>query len=331
MMNSKKFTRYFLLLVFVALNVVIIINYSMDPHWTFKHSNVLNNKQIDFDERQQKTNYLYFVNNNFDSLLLGSSRSTYIKEHHFDHKLFNYAANSMYPYEYEYFINTFEHLTGNTAKQIILGVDFFGSNKNKNKKPARQTNLETTLSPMYKYNLLINYNIFKYSLQNIKQNLSIKKHFYDRERVKSTKKINNIPLEIKRTISYIQGFEYDSHLKDYLQNLPKHFPNSQFIVFTTPVTMSQLKAYREVGLMPFYFQWLRDLVEAFGSITDFMTLNSDSMDDNNFFDANHFTPAFADLLAQELVNKKDKIGITLDKTNIDTYIKELEQKINALE
>lgn len=331
MMNSKKFTRYFLLLVFVALNVVIIINYTMDPYWTFKHSNMLNNKQIDFDERQQKTNYLYFVNNNFDSLLLGSSRSTYIKEHHFDSKLFNYAANSMYPYEYEYFINTFEHLTGNPAKKIILGVDFFGSNKNKNTKPVQQRYLETTLSPMYKYNLLINYNIFKYSLQNIKQNLSIKKHFYDRKRVKSTKKINNIPLEIKRTISYIQGFEYDSHLKDYLQNLPKHFPNSQFIVFTTPVTMSQLKAYREVGLMPFYFQWLRDLVEAFGSIKDFMTINSDSMDDNNFFDANHFTPAFADLLAKELVNKKDKIGITLDKTNIDTYIKELEQKINALE
>lgn len=331
MMNSKKFTRYFLLLVFIALNIVIIINYTMDPYWTFKHSNVLNNKQIDFDERQQKTNYLYFVNNNFDSLLLGSSRSTYIKEHHFDSKLFNYAANSMYPYEYEYFINTFEHLTGNPAKKIILGVDFFGSNKNKNTKPVQQTYLETTLSPMYKYNLLINYNIFKYSLQNIKQNLSIKKHFYDRKRVKSTKKINNIPLEIKRTISYIQGFEYDSHLKDYLQNLPKHFPNSQFIVFTTPVTMSQLKAYREVGLMPFYFQWLRDLVEAFGSIKDFMTINNDSMDDNNFFDANHFTPAFADLLAQELVNKKDKIGITLDKTNIDAYIKELEQKINALE
>lgn len=331
MMNNKKFTRYFLLLVFVALNVVIIINYSMDPYWTFKHSHMLNNKQIDLDERQQKTNYLHFVNNNFDSLLLGSSRSTYFKEYHFDNKLFNYAANGMYPYEYEYFINTFEHLTGNTAKQIILGVDFFGSNKNKNKKPVQQIYLETTLSSIYKYKLLINYHIFKYSLQNIRQNMFIKKPFYDRKRVKSIKKINNLPLQIKKTVSYIQGYEYDSDLKGYWQNLQNNFANSQFIVFTTPVTMAQLKAYQEVGLMPFYFQWLKDLVEAFGSIKDFMALNSYTMDDNNFFDANHFTPAFADLLAKELVNKEDKIGITLDKTNIDAYIKELEQKINALE
>lgn len=330
-MNAKKFTSYFLLLVFVTLSVIATINYAIDPYWTFKHSNALNNKQIDFDERQQKTNYLYFVNNNFDSLLLGSSRSTYLKEDHFKSKLFNYASNGMYPYEYEYFIHTFKTLTQTIPRHIILGVDFFGTNKNENQKPTNQKYIENTTSTLYRLKLLLNYNISKNSLQNIKQNIILKKNFYTRDRNKDIKITKDINTQIVTTIKKLKNYQYDDKLFSYWLTLQNTFQDSQFIVFTTPITMSQLKAYRDAGLIPFYFKWLHDLVNAFGSISHFMTINTYTMNNNNFFDSNHFTPEFGNLIAKELVSKEDKIGITLDKTNIDNFIKDIEQKINALE
>ena len=330
-MNTKKFTYYFLLLTFIALSVVAIINYAIDPYWTFKHSNALNNKQVDFDERQQKTNYLYFVNHNFDSLLLGSSRTTYLKESHFKGKFFNYASNGMYPYEYEYFINTFKTLTQTEPHEIIIGVDFFGSNKSENMKPSSLSYYENTISPLYRFKLLVNYNILKHSFQNMKQNMLLKKNFYNRERVKDIRKIKDLHMQINSTIKKLKDYQYDDALPYYWVELQTKFPNSKFTIFTTPVTMAQLKAYRDVGLMPSYIRWLHDLVDSFGSISHFMTVNSYTMNDNNFFDSNHFTPTFGNEIAEELAHQQNKISIKLDKNTIDEYIQDIEQKINSLE
>lgn len=307
------------------------LNFTIDPYWTFKHSNVLNNKQIDFDERQQKTNYLYFVNNKFDSLLLGSSRTTYIREDAFYTKVFNYSSNGMYPYEYEYFINIFKKLTGQTPRKIILGVDFFGSNQNENQKPHKQQYYENTTEHLYKLKLLLNYNVLRYSIQNIKQNFALKRNYYNRERIKNIKPTKDLNTQILSTIKYLKNYQYDNNLLPYWSILQNKFQDSEFIVFTTPITMTQLKAYRDAGLVTFYFQWLHDLVNAFGSISHFMTINAYTADDNNFFDSNHFTPSFGKLIAQELLSKRNKIGIILDKTTIDDYIKTMEEKIGSLE
>ena len=70
-----------------------LFNYTIDPLWTFGSSNRYNNAQPGFDERQLKTNRAYFGGlKQYDALMLGSSRGTYINQHDFKTmKLFNYS------------------------------------------------------------------------------------------------------------------------------------------------------------------------------------------------------------------------------------------------
>ena len=58
-MNSKKWIKILLILCILAVGFVGGINYLVDPLWTFSHSNRFNNAQNGFDERQQKTNYIF--------------------------------------------------------------------------------------------------------------------------------------------------------------------------------------------------------------------------------------------------------------------------------
>ena len=83
-MTSKKWIKVFITIIIVVLLPIILVNFIIDPLWTFNHSNQFNNAQQGFNERQQKTNRAYFVGlEKYDTLLIGSSRSTYINQHDF--------------------------------------------------------------------------------------------------------------------------------------------------------------------------------------------------------------------------------------------------------
>lgn len=179
-MTYRKFLSVVILSVMSIIGIIAVVNYTIDPLRTFSHSNVLNNKQVDFDERQQKTNYLYFVNHDFDSILIGSSRTTYIDQTLFkNEKVFNYAANGMSPYEYDKFISNFIAVTGHSPKKIYIGLDFFGTNIYENQmykeRGLDREFLNETMRSGYRYKKLLNIKLFKYSIKNIRQNMKVKK------------------------------------------------------------------------------------------------------------------------------------------------------------
>ena len=56
----------------------------IDPLWSFAYDNKFNTIQKGFNERQQKTNNVYFNGlNEYDRILLGSSRTTFINQNDF--------------------------------------------------------------------------------------------------------------------------------------------------------------------------------------------------------------------------------------------------------
>ena len=73
-----------------------MLNFIVDPLWLFNHSNKFNQKQGSYDERQLKSNYLYYnLKDNFDGILLGSSRATYVDQNDFENmKIFNYSVGA---------------------------------------------------------------------------------------------------------------------------------------------------------------------------------------------------------------------------------------------
>ena len=154
----QKFLKYVAIFSILLLLLTAFVNYVVDPLWIFTHNNKFNSKQLSFNERQQKTNFLYFNKIKYDNVLIGSSRTTYIDPNAFNAlgKTFNYAVNGLLPYEYKVLLDNFRIINGSEPKYIILGLDFFSTNKNKNKTKNEIDYLENTLSPLYSLKSLFN-------------------------------------------------------------------------------------------------------------------------------------------------------------------------------
>lgn len=344
-MKAKKWIKIFITFSFLIILFTISINYIIDPLWTFSHSNKLNNKQDGFDERQQKSNFIFNTRlKDFDGILLGSSRSTFINQNDFKNmRIYNYASNAMKPNEYRDYINFAKKNKGKDFKYIIIGLDFFGTNllsEVKIDKPEYYIN--TTESKFYKYKMLLSISTLKKSLKNIKNSLFAEKLFYDRNNIKyqsiisEEERIKKISTNI---ISQTSNFSdskyiYNNQYINILKELKNENPNTKFIIFTSAITSDLLVSIlKDKKRTTEYERWLNETVEIFGEINHFMTINSITINLKNYPDADHAYPNIISLIAKK-VSEKDNIdvpkdfGILLTKENINTYLKDFRLEVN---
>ena len=325
----QKFLKYVAFFSISLLLLCGLVNYVVDPLWIFNHNNKLNSKQLSFNERQQKTNYLYFNKIKYDNVLIGSSRTTYINPNAFSTlgKTFNYAVNGLLPYEYKVLLDNFNVINGSEPKYIILGLDFFSTNKNRNKTKNEINYIENTLSPLYPLEGLFNGDSLKYSFRTLKIQSKTKKAYYDRFNIKYIDKFDKNIIEKKVKVGFSienqKNYVYDDKLKDEYLLLKKRYQHSKFIIFITPVIMDGLSKYKEADLNKYYFLWLNELIEVFGEVHTFMYPNSVTTDIYNFFDPSHFFPDVGDKIASSIVlnrNINSDFGIKLNKDNINWFI-----------
>ena len=115
----------------------------------------------------------------------------------------------------------------------------------------------------------------------------------------------------------------------FLQEIKKAFPNTQFLVFTTPVALPHLQMIEEENILPQYKQWLRDITDVFGEVWHFMDKNTISQDYTLYFsDSHHLYPEETNLLVQRMLNKNGEqvpadFGKKLTTVNIDAYLEKL--------
>ena len=325
----QKFLKYVAIFSILLLLLTAFVNYVVDPLWIFTHNNKFNSKQLSFNERQQKTNFLYFNKIKYDNVLIGSSRTTYIDPNAFNAlgKTFNYAVNGLLPYEYKVLLDNFRIINGSEPKYIILGLDFFSTNKNKNKTKNEIDYLENTLSPLYSLKSLFNGDSFKYSIRTLKIQSKTKKAYYDRFNIKYLDKFDRKIIEEKMRVGFPianqKNYIYDDKLKNEYLLLKKRYSDSKFIIFITPVIMDGLNKYKKLDLNKDYFLWLNDLIEVFGEVYTFMYPNSVTADIYNFFDPSHFFPDIGDKIALSIISNGNinyDFGIKLNKDNLEWFI-----------
>jgi len=343
-MRYKTWTRLYLLFAFSLLFLFGLFNYTIDPLWTFCHSNRFNNAQPGFNERQQKTNRAYFCGlQQYDALLLGSSRTTYINQHDFAPlKVFNYASVSMYPSEYKGWIDQAKKIKGGDFKTIILGVDFFGSSNGPFAKQQMsqalppESYLKTASSFLYRYKMLFTIDTLEKSLESIRHSQKLGTVDYTRDNVKQT--IHISPERKAQAIRhqkalymnsvYGKGYHYNTNLKKIFKTLKKTNPKTRFILFTTPINSKLFKILVEKNNLKDYKRWLRMLVEVFGEVYDFMGINSITTDPSNYADLHHIYPEVGTLLVNRIMQRNrqvpDDIGIRITTDNIDRYLKSID-------
>ncbi len=333
-------------LIFISPFIYIgAINYIADPLWLFNYDNKYNQKQLDFDERQQKTNYLYFKSKkDFDGILLGSSRATFINYLDFTNmNIFNYSANAMSPIEYKDYLDFAKKQKGEDLKYIIIGLDFEGSGIQKNSQFEKpHFYIDKTTSFLYRYKMLFSLDLYKKSKEQI-ENYKNYDRYYNRENIKYQNKVSEEERQ-KRYDSTLKShiknlhypnYEYNNNYKNILKAIKDENPNSKFIIYTSAVTASLLVAtIKEADKWQEYKRWLYDTLEVFEEINHFMTINTITKNLQNYPDDDHAYPDVLKLLANKLSDTKNSsipkdFGVKLSKDNIDTYLEDLEKQIRA--
>lgn len=343
----KKYTIWItavLSIILLPLLVIAGFNYYMDPLWNFNHAGPYNSTQIAFDERQQKSGRLTFYPEPYQTLIMGSSRVTYINQADFKgFNAYNYAFNNMLLSEYREYASYARQKNGQDFAYIIIGLDFFATNQNvrdmnKFQPPGYYTDLVGAIG--YRYKTLLSLDVLEYSRKNFDLAKRDKKQSFTYDR-RNVKRLNHISDEEKQALVannldwygnkvYNADYKYGP-VKDTFQQLRNDHPNTEFIVFTTPVSAPLFKLMIEKGLYPEYARWLTDSVEVFGQIYNFMGLNSVTLNMDNYYDASHFYPEIGTLIAQRISggpadNLPADFGVIINRDNLSEQLESLAQE-----
>lgn len=345
-MNSKKWIKILAVLCVLGVGFVGGINYLVDPLWTFSHSNKLNSKQGGFDERQQKTNNVYFNGlDDYNGILLGSSRTTFINQNDFKNmNIFNYSSSSMYPHEYKGYIDFAKKVKGEELEYIVIGADFFGTNIPKDLKfNTPEFYINNSISALYRYKMLFSLDALKKSLSNIKNSFKGAKQYYDRNNVKyqpkvsESERLKRYTTNLKRhtnELSYPK-YTYNTNYIEILKQIKQENPNTKFIIFTSAITSDLLVSIIKNGKRINEFEkWLKELIDVFGTVHHFMTINSVTKNLQNYPDDDHAYPHIVKMIANKLsdtTNNKipNDFGKIITKENVDEYIAEFKKQIET--
>lgn len=341
-MDARRFLLIYATLLFSGLGVVVAFNGWMDPLWLFDHQHAFNQRQVGFDERQQKVNRLHFGNPRFDALLLGSSRATYIDQYDFPgYEVFNLAASGMLPYEYAGYVDIAEQTRGQAVPTVFLAIDFFATNKNyRRSERAPEAYFASSREPLYRLQNLVSADLFEKSLANFRARQS-ECDCYDRTNVKNMfmptgeQKSRNLQhdLEAFRDHVYGAGYAYDEDLRGVWHRLRTQFPDTRFVVFTTPTAEPLFRLMVQTGHLGDFERWLKDAVDEFGQVQDFMGINSITSDLDNYQDGGHFTPAVGRIIAHKVVGEllapKD-FGTLVTRDNIAHHFEELRHALSLV-
>lgn len=339
-MDTKTYLAAFLGVFSILLAAVAGFNAYVDPLWFFAHANAWNRQQIGFDERQQKTNRIAFGGFPYDALLLGSSRVTYMNGHDFPGlTVFNYAVSGMRPEEYEGYLRYARQKKGSALRTVFIGIDFFATNRHYGGgAPSAAHYAETAEKPLYRLESLLSADTFRRAMDNVRAR-SADCDCYGRDNVKSMARysvsekaeIFRVGLEKFRNEVYGPSYQYDDSLPRRWQNLRRAYPETGFVLFTTPISRPLFVVLHESGHGPDLERWLREAVAEFGQVYDFMGINSVTDNLDNYQDAGHFYPEIGRLIALRLTGHDQEVpadfGVRVTAENIEAHLAALRRQV----
>lgn len=335
----KNFILFTLLALTLTLTSIVSVNYWIDPLWTFEHEHQLNQYQRGRKERQQKSNALYFRSEKYDTLIFGSSRTTYMNPYKWDRKTFNYAVSDMQPNEYSAYLNFAITKAKQPIKRVIIGLDFFGALTYApliSKEPALI--LDKITEPFYRYKLLLSIDTLSYTNLNIQNSFKkpYGKYRYNYIKTSPPKSNTNLKNYEKRIKGNLETYIRDRYCKTYnemykgiILNLIASNPDIEFILFTTPLSSQHFETLLSQNLYPQYERWLQESVDIFGTINHFMYLSELTKNANLYFqDSNHGYDTTYECLTNEILKKESccpKTNLVLTKENIKDKLILLQQ------
>lgn len=338
-LTAKKWTIRFFITTFIFCGIptlaIMGFNFYIDPLWNFLHAHEYNDFQYAADERQLKTNYVAHRPFQYDSLLIGSSRITYIDENSFQkEKVYNYSLSALHVEELEDYIKYAEEKNGAPFQKIYLELYFNSFNKKLATPPPMPpadyiASAEDAMEPITS---LFSKNTFDIALENFES--SKINHYdgprsYNRFNVAQTtypndhldklwkEFVNNFSKPDNQHFVQVEGY------KETLIQLTQAFPDSEFFVFTELIPAKRLQyTLQNEAYFVAYQQWIRQLVEVFDTVYSFHRVNEVTLNEDYFFDWLHYYPVVGDMIVESLENpEKSSIMTIVTQENVEDYLK----------
>ena len=349
-MKKHSFTIWsiiYFLPAFIFIICPAIYIFLVDPLWQWDHPWHLARWHRPYNERIQKTNYLASHKVNIDTLIVGSSRSSYINPKWLGTENgFNYAVSSGKPSEFATHIryikkrsriplklvvieSSFGHaLTVDTTfeepqKYVNDAEDWTRKYKNLFSRDTYKLAKNSRRDPQYNYYLYEGGTLYSYRYPYIEYADNAAK-----------KKAVSRQVESYRENAYNRA--YDESFAKYLSDIHEALDGADFIVYTTPVSKHMMQLLYDMGRMEAYERWLRELVAEFGVVYHFMYPNEITTTMDSFNDAHHPTEVTAKQIIKTIQSKseininREYGGIVLTPENIDYWIGVLRRQFAEL-
>lgn len=343
-MDDKKFIVA-VMAIFVTLTLAVAaFNYWIDPLWHYDHAHAYNDVQVVTDEREQKTANQLYTQKSADTLLIGSSRSTYVHATSFGNwDVYNYSVSNLSMREYQTMM-MFAFEQNPELERVILGVDFFKSSTQEAGAPRSIMNHEKKVKqPFYRVKNLLSLDVLDYSIGNFKlsaENEITEERLYNREgdafalKLSEEKTFNQTESKITKfeNTFYGESYEYFPLYKEIMTRVRDTYPEAEKVIYTTPISTELFKALVNTGLFDEYEVWLRDLVDVYGGVWNFMYPNEVTNDITNYYDGHHFYPEVGDRIAKtiESGSPTGDFGTYVTADTIEAHLQEIRELVDQL-
>lgn len=330
----KKWIKMSAIIVLSLLFILSVFNYLLDPLWTFNNFYFTKYKNS-YNERILKTNYLVYSNNKYDGILLGSSRSSYLNVDTYEgYEIFNYSCASLQVSEYDGFIDVAKQINNDKLPIVILGMDFFTylTETKLDNEPIKFFN--DTKDIFYRFKMLISYDSFKKAKKNLKIGEDVfSQRVYDKNynvftsvNSESNNKKNIDESILKFEKKFYSNIKPIKNFSNRLKLLRDKYIDTKFIIFTTPITKELfLKITNNEKLYLQYENWIKELVNVFGEINNFMFINDISMGSSkNFYDGHHIYPFIGDRMYKAIKENVNTSNMQkINSNNLENKLREL--------
>ena len=259
--------------------------------------------------------------------------------------IYNYALDSMYPFEYRDYLNFAKSIKGNEFKYVIIGADFYNTRYRTIKRFENPSYYITeTKSFMYRYKMLLSKDLLNKSFKIIRENSTTPSPFYYiNKRIKIRDKVSENARMSRYTTNIIRhtnsfsdiNYQWNERYFDDLKKIKQENPNTKFIIFTSPISADLfVSIIKNTNKLKQYQKWIHELVNIFGEIYCFMDISSVTTNLQNYPDDDHFYPYIGKILATKIATKKFNIeptdfGVIVNHANVNEFLKNQKEKIES--
>jgi hypothetical protein len=307
-----KYLKTYFAVVLTLLLVIGLINLLVDPLWYFK-GNQMTGINPPWNERISKTNLFLNHKQNYDCLLIGTSRSTLFDTNLLEqNRCFNYSFSGGKLEEYVTYL-TYLKTQGIQPKKIYVEIEL--SSFDRREKPRTFAAVTDTLPAYRAY--LFSGNVLQLSLRTLTQAYEFARLYDQNFRGILSDAIPDYEPEF--STDWEQN-ECDPKRIEFFRQLRQIFPEASFVGFVAPVSGWRVFNDSYVsGLLACQLAGIHQVASFYDQVYDFTVPSAVTTRTNNTYDGDHYYPRVYRQVANRLEGGSSSFGIDVKAVSLSDY------------